>query len=370
MSIETIEEKTLPVFFPPPTQMFGHLMIPLSILLAHKDTSDWLYSNYIQLCAIPNFWKYRDDEDIELINFYPIFFYEHKSVFLTVYNLHDGIINIEKKEFINHMIKWIKNGYYIQIYLNLSEITGTYWYKKQEFNILGEALFFGYDLKNKIFKFLSFDTIKEYRILEMTFDDLMKAFFSPVTRTLVKNCDWPVVGEEYGILLYRFNDKAKYSIDINSIIRQMEEYIYSKNSSHRFEIIDNEEIDHVYGLDIYKVLLSWLSLYNSEGIDIRPICGLWDHKKIMKDRISYLVEKGYLDESKNQLGKYSKVEEIANKIRLLLFKYNLTRNNSILKKMIFLLKELPDMEFDILYDVISDLKKYDISQSRVNNKKR
>ena len=115
------------------------------------------------------------------------------------------------------MIRWINNKHYVQIYLTNAEITGTYWYNKKKFNNLGEALFFGYDMEKKIFNFLGFDKKRKFTMLEMPFDDLVNAFFSPMTRKLVENCDWPVVGNEFGIILYKFNNKAKYLLNFNDL---------------------------------------------------------------------------------------------------------------------------------------------------------
>lgn len=348
-----LKTNILPIKYPPPSLVYCHIINPLAIIMAHPNTSDWFYSHYIQLCAPSKQRKYGE-EDIEFLNFYPKYFSDYSSFFLKVHNLNESILKIEENQLIDLFIEWIDNRYYIQTFLNEGQVPGTS-LNAHKIDVLNEQLVYGYDLNDRTFKITAFDTSENYSKIDLSFDDLVKNFFSEKTKELSKKSEWVSVGNEYGLLLYKFNENASYTFNLESIVLQLDEYLHGKNSAVRFSWLNTEKMDSVFGMNVYSSIISWLNLHESEYVDIRPLFGLWDHKKIMLDRIIYLTEKGYLDISKGYAEKYAEIVKASNTARTLVIKYNIARQKKILLSIINILDEMVEGEFNILSPILNEL---------------
>ena len=101
------------------------------------------------------------------------------------------------------------------------------------------------------------------------------------------------------INLFKF-DSGDYQFDVGYLKTQISEYLQSKNPqedtlalikpSGRFQQPTN------FGIATYDSLQEYFQLMREGeiGNDIRPLQVIWEHKKIMLDRLAYLHEQGYL----------------------------------------------------------------------------
>lgn len=349
------EEIVLPIKFPPPSLVYGHIINPLSIVLGHEGTKGWFYSNYIQLCAPSDYYIYGE-EDVEFLNFYPKYYSDFESFYLRTHNLNEKIMRIMPENLVELLISWIDNGYYIETFLNESEIDGTA-LCVNEIIRLNEQLIFGYDKSKRTFKMTVFNECHQFAVIDVPFDRLKEIFFSKTQKKLCKESEWLSVGEEYGLVLYKFRENVTYKFHIESVISQLEEYLNCSNSAIHFEWLNQEKYNFVFGLDIYNALIAWLNLHTDEYVDNRSLFGLWDHKKIMRERLGFLEEQGYLEPSKQYVEQYKQVEDITNNMRLLIMKYNLLRDKEVLVTIIHLLGVVKEKEANLLEFVLIDLKK-------------
>ncbi len=103
----------------------------------------------------------------------------------------------------------------------------------------------------------------------------------------------------------------------------MRDYLNGENSSQGYTIIKNPTRNHVYGMDIYDQLITYLKrLYNHSAVsDIRPFHLLWEHKKCMVLRIEFILnnykELADLEEVYNE---YLIIQQTSISIRNLFFK--------------------------------------------------
>ena len=349
-------KKILPIKCSLPSLIYGHIFNPLTIILAHEGTKEWFLSNYIQLCAPSEYFIYGE-KDIEFLNFYPKYYSDFESFYLRTHNINESILNLTKDNLIDTIISWLDNNYYIETFLNESEITGTYMWKLK-FERLNEQLIYGYDKDLRIFKLTAFNDKNHYGTIDISFDDFVKVFFSFKTQKYCRESDWISVGNKYGLVLYQFREDVEYNFNIKSLVIQLDEYLNCKNTALHYTWLNEEKINFVFGVDVYTALTEWLSLYETEFVDFRSLFGLWDHKKIMLERLRFLEENNYLDTSKQYSHNYEKVEKIANKVRLLVLKYNMVRNKKIICDIIELLNSMKNQEFDILKNTFNDLESY------------
>ncbi|PHU34067.1 hypothetical protein [Pseudobutyrivibrio ruminis] len=351
-----MKKRILPICDNPPSLVYGHIINPLSIILGHEKTEGWVLNNYIQLCA-PSTVKKYGEEDVEFLNFYPKYFSDFESYLLRTHNLTDEILKLSPDNLLDNMINWIDNGYYIETFLNEIEIDGTALNESKKTR-LNEQLFFGYDSDSEIFKMLAFNDKHHLGIIDVPFTKFKEVFFSEVGQKLCKESDWISVGEEYGVVLYKFRDDVRCDFNIRSVRSQLNEYLKGYNSAIHFTWLNNEKIDFVFGVNVYDSLIKWLDLHEDEYIDNRSIFGLWDHKKIMLERIKYLEANNYLQNRYSD--EYEVIVKKMDNIRLQIMKYNMIRKRSAIDSMIKNLLLVKDIEVEILGAIVQELNQLEL----------
>ena len=110
-----------------------------------------------------------------------------------------------------------------------------------------------------------------------------------------------VIGEDYynDIELVRIRD-IEYGLDISKIKRDLNDYLYSVNSTNKYQ--NGVRLGHnikEYGMACYNNIVEVTSLKND--IDIRPFHVLYDHKKLMKNRVEYLISQKIINKDKAEL---------------------------------------------------------------------
>lgn len=338
----------LPICFPPPVLLFAHHFIPTTIICAYDNTLDWYYSNFIQLC-IPRQFNPR----AEFLNFYPAFMTEQNSVFLTLYKLNEKLASINENNLIDHIIDWLNNNFYFVSFINGAEIPGTFLHSVKDDRLL-EAFIFGYDREEELFQLLGFNRLREIKVINITFNDFKKAFFSSKTKKLLEEPVW-TFGDEFCITLYQFNKNAKYKLDRGHIANQIKEYLNSENSATHYRVLNTNKIDYLFGMDIYEVLIDYLSEKELSKIDFKIFHGLWEHKRIMMERIKYLTGLNYLTNSNNYADRYSSIEKQAQHIRMLSLKFRKTFDKEIIKRISNSMYTIKADETVILQEFYKDL---------------
>lgn len=351
-------KKILPIEPHPMSLVFGHIFNPLTIIEAYDGTKEWLLSNYIQLCAPSEYYIYGE-EDIEFLNFYPKYFSDFESFYLRTHNLTDSILDLSEEDLIDNIIRWIDNDYYIETFVDESLLPGTYMHKNR-IERINEQLIYGYDREAEILKITAFDETDHYSPIDVSFSDFVNAFFAESTERFSRESNWISVGQKYGLMLYRFRKDVKYTFDIRSVIIQLDEYVNGKNSALHLKWLNDEKKGFVFGVKVYDALIQWISLHETEYVDHRTLFGLWDHKRIMLERLKYLEDNGYLDKNREYSRAYSEVELMANKARLLVMKYNVVRKKDVLASITALLRDMREKEQEVLNSVLCELgKKYE-----------
>ncbi len=336
----------------PPSLMYGHTITPLSIITAYQDTEDWLFSNYIQLCAPKKIRKYGHT-DVEFLNFYPKYFSDMDSFYLKSYNLVENILELTPDNIIEYFVKWLGCGYYIQAFLDDGDLPGTREYQSGE-HFLNEHLIYGYSLDEEMFYIIGFDERDNLSKMTLSFPDLIRIFFSDISKKLVRESEWMSVGNEYGLMLYKFQNDIKFPFSILNIINQIEDYVSGRNSALNLMWLNAEKVDFVFGLNVYTALKDWV-LLKDDYIDHRSFCGLYDHKVMMKNRIQCLQEKGFIKDC-SIYSEYDNVIKHCEKIKFMVLKYNYYHCDGDHIKIADRLGEVRAMEEPILRKLIKELK--------------
>ena len=310
-----------------------------SILPNSENIMPWVYSNFIQL-------KYLLENDL-------VFFDRYRSLldgcpFISHYILTKSDLEENGEQSLVDVIKnKIDYGAYCFIYIDRFYIPfHKMWYQKG--HLTHEMLIYGYDDQKQEFLCSDNGDNGMYGHFTCTFAEVLDGYWKNenddpyyFSMHYIQNI---IIPEEP----YMFNyAQAKSSFN---------NYLYSKTMLNESE----ECIPSIFGFKVHNLVLeNQKSLIDKYGdnyyFNLRQIYLIVDHKELMKNRVVYLMERGYLPNEEFD----KKYDYLCVKYKLLLskcIKYNITKNKGILDKHFKLFQELIEYERNVLEDIIKKLK--------------
>ena len=261
-----------------------------------EQVSREYYSNYIQLTC-PSSYDFRAliKQRREKFDFYlhPDYYAVHPyaqmrpSPLLESFWVERDVIMADGRllAFLNHAIDL---GYCVQACVDEYHIPGMACYQEQ--HRTHEILISGYDLETQSFVVsIGFDRAGDYSVDEISFDEVERA---------IGSADLTGHYNQLGLGLLRPAKGITYDLDVAWIVEQLHDYLGARNTSQRFRGLRTPD-DHLYGVAVYGWLKQYLEhlVDHHDCYDIRPIHILWEHKKVMADRVKYLASRGLVDES-------------------------------------------------------------------------
>ena len=334
-------KKILPITIPPVIGYLHHAY-PLSILANEEAYLPWFHSNYIQLyCPYNlqnlssrtlkfNFYR-RPDQRVSF------------SPYLKVQILDRDLIFKSPTDILPFVVACLDKGYYIQPTVDEYFLPDSAAYQKR--SLVHETLIYGYD--NQTFAGIGYNKNGDYASYHIMFSELEQA---------IVHADLTGHYDPDGLRLFRYDSHVRYDFDIHLVREHLEDFLFSKNTSHRFRLLANPT-DGAYGLATYPFLKSYIEsfLYSPLSFDIRPVHILWEHKKCMVDRLNYMEDHGYL---KSEDGFSMQYEELARKtgmLRMMLLKFKITRSPDLIHRVLSNLDDIGEVEQCLLQGLVKKL---------------
>lgn len=340
------DEVILPIYFPPPIRCHLPYSIISSIIVADMQNWNWIDNNFIQI------WK--ENKDDERIHFYPSqdFTYRDHSL-LTMTDLNSNILPLNSKTIIDYIINAINNGYYIVLYLDEFYIPQTRLYSTRHKN--HSQFIFGYNYKRKIFKLLNFDKkTNNLNIIDLNFSDVIYSFKIYIGEIPNLNLETNKDTDYRMILmkpLYNSLNKEMYQfpVDVSTINQQLEDFLESANSSKKTNFFTGR-LNGSWGLSVYKELADNI-LFSNDGIDFRGFYLIYEHKIFMRHRFYKLFQLGFAENYDQEL---QEVVLIAEKMKMLCYKYNICMASEQLKSIVNLFSLLEEKEKRLYTEYLND----------------
>lgn len=317
--------KKLDICFPPPMYYSLHVAISLSIILANEENRKWFYNNFIQVSYYNG---YLNDQSGHAYSIYPAT--ETRpgqfaaSQFLVEKHIDQNVINFKKGDIVSDTINFINEGYYVSCIADVSKLKDTT-YEKRDFFAHG-MMIFGYDLYKHFFYVLDFDKKRRINIIEVSFEDYYQAFSSERLKMLFKT------DINNSIILYE-KKRREYHLDLEIIRDLLRDYLTAYNTSRKYALFLPCNENSTWGMATYGKITEYLKQVD-DYIDYRMFHAFYEHKKIMVERILFFRQDKILDignEVLQQLNDNKKLSEI---VRMLVLKYNITRNRNLITKII------------------------------------
>lgn len=319
----------------------------LCLLLNHKGYYPWFYERYIQLCLNPSKKiKFYNKSEL-LLDFYNGMAEPRSMLILEELDM-DHCQNLEIISYLENMIK---KGFIVFTYMDEYYINKNFQDSNEHFT--HDILVYGFDNYKKIFKVMGFDEQLIFHKYELDYDLFQKAFDDGLKYSLENN-----LKDFYLIRMkLKYGNKYNYIFNLSFFLEQLNQYIFSINNSKlkpSYYKIYNDE-NNIYGYEIYKYIISHLNS-NSDGntLDYRLFHTLYEQKSGLLERFNYIMNNYEFSKKENYIKKmdeYTRIVKLFENIRLLVIKYNITKNRNIVGSIKKKLKDNYNKESGLLIDI-------------------
>lgn len=303
--------KNLPINTKPPVSFFLHHVLPLCMILADGKNQNFLHANYIQLYKSPKnkyiFDIYPRIGSAELYGSFPI------DNVLSNQILSGNVVPLRSDQYIENIIKWINQEYYVNVYLAEQYIENSPFYETGEHKN-HQCFITGYNLDAETFQVFNFDQAQNLTQYDVKFESLLRGMAAEELKK-----DLEVKGyKDYLIQLKRPNNAViQYNYTDSKTIAlikdRLDEFVNCTDSSQRnflsYDMTENCE----WGLDVYPYFEK--SIHQEYPIDFlfQGICGIVEHKEVMKMRFEYLISQGI--DIRAELSRYEAIVKYFNKLK-------------------------------------------------------
>lgn len=275
----------------------------IGVQVRHGENSyyPWLFSNFIQLgCDVNNpdrrldyvfgIAKHWENSDVS--------YFLDKNRYTA-----EEIMYLGGRKYMTHCLK---QGKYIE-----TKVDHYYLEEREEFlsfHHYHQVLIYGVDEKKKSFFLLGYNNHGKVQTMRMSFTDFEYSL------------------KKRGDILYKTvqyeQDAHFYQFDICYVKEMLHQYLASLDSCFYYQSIETRD-KRVYGRAVYE------ELKTKKGIrafiqDRRVAHVLWEHKRMMCERIRYLICEGYLPDGAEDL--YCQMHEVEQKVfdlKNILLKYQM-----------------------------------------------
>lgn len=309
-----------------PIETFQATAFILSILLAHENVKNAYYNKYINLEGMcdPN-------KNLYLLTFSDGLWGVYDEDGIAEVGIH-FIKDIPRNEFFSFMTNLIDQNNYLLLYI-VDEYYLSYSKYYHSIHRIHDTYIYGYDDTN--FYILAYNQGKLSRI-KVDAKEVEEALYHQLNVT-----------EDVSFCHFRFYDNCNVSIDFKCIRDQLELYLQGTG-------VNDKKL--IYGIKTYDIINNYL-----DYMDKNPLCDinykhfrvLWEHKKIMCERVEKLskmidIDNSILDTSKE-------IERLTNSLFMLVIKYNVKRSEIIIDRAKKQLNVIKEKEVKMITDLINSI---------------
>lgn len=298
-----------------------------------EEIIPWLADHFIQLMIRPH------HEDT------PADYYDHADIdnyFRELYGmpwLNWMRVNSEMayfSKFTDYIEYQIDRGFGLEPCLDRFYFDFTSSYKKDHF--IHSSFIYGYDnLRRKVY-IVDFWDYGKYEKREVS--------YKYINKSMNNNCI---------INLFKLQD-ARYDFNLSLMKMFLSDYLNSRDSTSRF-IYSHQPYnkDVIWGLKYYDYVKEYCSQIEIDLIDIRFFHILYDHKKLMKMRLDYLITNHIICEKNSEaiLDESDNLINVSLELRNLVIKYNCTKSEKILERIVNRIDDLKKMDKKFIKNILS-----------------
>lgn len=350
---DELEGTVLPIVTPSPIYYSLFVADKLSMIMLNKNAENWIYNNFIQLVFYKeNLKNFRHDSHCVAI--WPAdtmkMDYTGANLFLREYHINDKIYNLTRENLIENIKSWIDKGFYIIGNVDVSKLKGTRYYGKESF--CHSAMIIGYN-ENQLYQ-LDFSEKGNLGVIRIEKSDFIESVFSENLELIFRNRKHMDV--KYNFSLFELKDefRSNCKLDTDVIKFWVKSYIDCADCGITTDFFMRRE-EIASGFDIYDNVNKIIDIMAGENqdIDYRMFHAIYEHKHIMRERVKFLLEKGYLDGDFNLSVMSEENLKIAEIMKNYVLKYNYKHNERSLmqiKNSLYKLRMSEELFMNKFYD--------------------
>ncbi len=287
----------------PPFMSYLFQLHPLSILARDDAYLPWLYSTHIQ-------WFCHPGEVLKVMT-HPLSTshriaaaYASTCPLLDVQSLElRAARQISEDALTRTWARWVAAGYYVQVDADYYYLSHSPEYRTRHF--LHELLIHGVDGEQQRFTVLSYDARGRpvsarvpFQELERAQENLEPEIFREAARASGGEPPWFDAAMEGRprVFLFRYATEHGCTLDLQSIMEQLGDYLNSYNTSTRHRLDGATRDEGLWGLAVYGWLQDQLGILEARQGAFDPLTWhvFWEHKACMLRRLQYLEEQDML----------------------------------------------------------------------------
>ena len=332
-------KKVLPIT-ESPFELYHSNAYPLTIILNNKDTMEWLYCNYIHLF-------YIEKQDIDPLWFYcPDYkgrFYNSFLPWLDYQVLDKNTIKDLNIDILSLVKYSIDNEQYVSLFWDEFYIPNGIF--MGDIHIRQRALIYGYDDASNHLYTYSEKSNSRLETCLVSYEDFKLSFYSSYIK-----------GFPY-VYIMKLDVNRQYKFDVKSVITQIKDYLSSRDITESQRESFNSHEGVKFGFSIYDCIRDYLNTVSKRNTFHyhKTLNILSEHKKIMLQRIQYMQNNGYLEISSTHFKDYETVYKTSKVLGSMFQKYNISRDEAIISRIILKVNEISVKEKAILNELVDEL---------------
>lgn len=294
----------------PPIKTYNHHAFGTGIITSIDKGMNWIYNNYIQLSYYPEESPFTFEFYMDYIYNQPVFDREYYS---------DETMKMMKFNPVKFIVSALSQEKYVECCVDEYHISKRDAYMTYHF--IHNILIYGFDDAKKEFYTMGYDENNKYTEHIIPYKQLLKATPSRIH-------------------LLKFRKNLDYDLAIGYIDRQIKQY----NGDIELDPVGSYPKEgRVVGVEAVNALCDYICecVENEEAIDIRPIHILFEHRKLMLERLNLLASCDYISEK--IVDEFSVQVQNCEKLRNRVLLYNVRQEEKDLKALL----ELQNLQRDV-----------------------
>ncbi|PWW06136.1 hypothetical protein DFQ01_10337 [Paenibacillus cellulosilyticus] len=318
----------------------------VAIISQYEDLEPWIYGRFLRLayCKDNNYLDFCDGDYFDYYRCRTM--YANGSRYLAEYRNYPFLECIDmtgecaSQELVPLLTACMNDGYYAIIHLDHYFIAATDVYGISHKN--HECIVYGYNLDKQVFYAADNFVSGKYVSIEIGFAEMEKARRASEERELKRAMKVRVA-----------EDRQEEGININGIIKKLQEYASGTDSSmygiitgfseeggfihngfqydwHWYEHADRQAF--IYGVDIYSFFIDDLREVgaNRSKIDLRRYHTMYNHKVVLCKLYHYLTSKSFMQVNRQLETQLNELAKQCILLQNIVLKYNVTRDIKLL----------------------------------------
>ncbi len=325
----------------------------LSVAITRESSYEWIYSNYIQL-AYQNPTKY-DNQPVKFfkVSFKNGYIWDAECPLLCCDTITRDMLEVMNIDIIEFISKSICQNKYIKIYLDEFYLPYRIQFKKEHY--IHENFFYGFDYEKKELYGLAYTIDKgvyQFEEFMVSMEEVRQAYQAAFMKSVQKE----------RIMMLSCNCEKYYEFDIKIVKNSIWEYINSIQTDLRYREINNPNKDYIFGLNIYDELTNYFK-GDVNSTTVIPLHIIYEHKKLMYDRIMYMIENQYIYYEQNIIEDCLKIINQAYICKMLFLKYSYSKTTQNYERLINCINKVKNYDKDFMEKLYSILDKEELLYS-------